>query len=148
MAHHGGRSVSMTSCTAYNSKFLQMKYDGILQILPTPDLLPTTPRSVNGKKKYPKEGKTQIKLGLLLSVQEQSSINNICWMECLAFSCPCYRDHFMSSGNREICNWRLIGINALLYKFYNLVKFALHSMLKFCAIQLQFGFLFENYFYM
>lgn len=38
MAHHGGRSVSMTSCTAYNSKFLQMKYDGILQILPTPDI--------------------------------------------------------------------------------------------------------------
>lgn len=68
MAHHGGRSVSMTSCTAYNSKFLQMKYDGILQILPTPDLLPTTPRSVNGKKKYPKGEKTQIKLGLLLSV--------------------------------------------------------------------------------
>lgn len=51
MAHHGGRPVSMTSCTAHNSNFLQMKDDSILQILnfpQTPDLFLTT---VNEKKK-------------------------------------------------------------------------------------------------
>lgn len=58
MAHHGGRPVSMTSCTAHNSNFLQMKDDGILQILnfpQTPDLFLTTLRTVNEKKKkkYP-----------------------------------------------------------------------------------------------
>lgn len=55
MAHHGGRPVSMTSCTAHNSNFLQMKDDSILQLFPqTPDLFLTTLRTVNEKKKkYP-----------------------------------------------------------------------------------------------
>lgn len=141
MAHHGGRPVSMTSCTAHNSNFLQMKDDSILQILnfpQTPDLFLTTLRTVNEKKKEisPRlEG--PMNSSWVYCCQYKNSIYNICiicWMECNAFSCPCYYwDHFTSSGNRKNCYWRLLLALMHCFIFGDLVKYVLHSMLNFCA---------------
>lgn len=46
------------------------------------------------------------------------------------------RSFYIIREQKELLLKTLIGINAMLHKFDDLVKFALHSMLKFCTFQL------------